>query len=35
MPSIITGKITNLEEDMIEVTTFPKKKKNIMKENLI
>ena len=25
MPSIITGQITNLEEDMIEVTTFPKK----------
>ena len=27
MPSIITGQITNLEEDMIEVTTFPKKEK--------
>ena len=27
MPSIITGQITNLEEDMIEVTTWPKKEK--------
>jgi hypothetical protein len=25
-PSVITGKITNLEEDMIEITTFPERR---------
>ena len=27
LPTVITGQITNLEEDMIEVTTWPKKEK--------
>ena len=29
VPTIITGQITNLEEDMIEITTFPDLKCNL------